>query len=201
MKYNYFIFGLGALIPSTLASQEDLLGPDFQPPTNVAAEMAIVSATDTVKTLLESMFLTGNTPYGNMQANDTALSVNIVSLDSDTPVLDFHHTPHSLNISAGSTSKVDRNSVYRIGSVSKLFTVYALLVNNGRKYWDTPVPDLIPELRHANGQNDSIVEYAQWDDITVGALASQMGGIGRDCKSRMLKRVVKARLLTPTPLF
>jgi hypothetical protein len=32
------------------------------------------------------------------------------------------------------------------------------------------------------------VNAVQWDDVTLGALASQMSGIGRDCK--LLKLVI-----------
>lgn len=169
-----------ALTPLALAAEPDLLGPAFEPPTKLIAEKAIISTVANVTQLLQSMFLTGKTPYGNMVGNDTALSVQVASLDGAAPLVDFHYTPASLNVSAGSTAKVDADSVYRIGSLSKLYTVYTLLANNGRQYWDTPVAELIPELKAQ--RNGSVIEQSQWSEITVGALASQMGGVSSDCK-------------------
>ena len=37
--------------------------------------------------------------------------------------------------------------MYRIASISKLLTVYTLLLEIGDKYWDRAITDFIPELR------------------------------------------------------
>jgi CubicO group peptidase (beta-lactamase class C family) len=98
-----------------------------------------------------------------------------ISQHDSSPILDFHHTSGSLNISAGSTSKITSDTVYRIGSVSKLFTVYALLLNNKIHHWNRPVTEYIPELKHAAQHpphNSTVIDWVQWDQVTVGALAS-----------------------------
>lgn len=179
MNLKTLLLSWTVLVPLALCTEPDVLGPAFEPPTNLATEKTILSTAANVTQLLQGMFLTGKTPYGNMVSNDTALSVQVVSLDSDRPLIDFHHTPGNLNVSAGSTAKVDADSVYRIASISKLFTVYTLLVNKGRQYWDTPVADLIHELKAQHG--GSVIEQSQWNEVTVGALASQMGGVSADC--------------------
>ncbi|EEU33368.1 uncharacterized protein NECHADRAFT_74388 [Fusarium vanettenii 77-13-4] len=74
----------------------------------------------------------------------------------------------------------DADSVYRIGSISKLFTAYMLLVNYGWEYWDKLVIDFIPELRgHSKSMND-VIDSVDWDEVTIGSLASYLSGIGRD---------------------
>lgn len=77
-------------------------------------------------------------------------------------------------------------SLYRIGSISKLFTVYTLLVNYGWEHWDDNITKYLPELQGAaNLDDDTSVAHADWSKITVGGLASQLSGIGRDCEFRM----------------
>lgn len=66
---------------------------------------------------------------------------------------------------------MDGDSIYRIASTTKLFTVYLLLLKVGDGIFNDPVPKYLPEL--AGIQN--------WDEITVGALAGYMGGIVSEC--------------------
>ena len=74
-------------------------------------------------------------------------------------------------------------SLYRIGSISKLFTVYTLLVNYGWEHWDDSITKYLPELQGAaNLEADTSVAHADWSKVTVGDLASQLSGIGRDCE-------------------
>ena len=74
--------------------------------------------------------------------------------------------------------------MYRIGSISKLFTVFALLVENGDANFNDPITKFVPELRDSwMVKQKGVVNAVQWKDVTLGALASQMSGIGRDCKS------------------
>ena len=42
---------------------------------------------------------------------------------------------------------MDGDTVYRIASISKLLTVYTLLLEIGDKYWGRAITDFIPELR------------------------------------------------------
>lgn len=175
---------LCVLSPTVISAEEQsILGPAFEKPTRIANETAFATIAESTNRILQDMFLTGKTPYGNLQGNDTALSVNMVSLDCSAPLFDYHFTPSTLNISAGSTSSVTADSIYRIGSISKLFTVYTLLVNGGRKIWDTPVTEFLSELKRFDHQNASAIDRVRWDTVTVGGIASQLGGIGRDSKS------------------
>lgn len=82
--------------------------------------------------------------------------------------------------------QVDGDTVFRLGSVSNFFTVLAFLAEAGGVYWNQPINRFIPELANFVGRTktknfDSVRETA-WDDITLGALASQVSGLGRDCK-------------------
>ena len=48
-------------------------------------------------------------------------------------IFDFDFTGPSLNASAGGTARVSVESVFRIGSISKLFTMYAFILHKGLK--------------------------------------------------------------------
>lgn len=42
---------------------------------------------------------------------------------------------------------MDGSSILHIGSISKLLTVYILLVEIEEAYWERPVMDFLPELK------------------------------------------------------
>ncbi|EHK49288.1 hypothetical protein TRIATDRAFT_174049, partial [Trichoderma atroviride IMI 206040] len=179
------LISLAALGSTALAkTDQKLLGPSFAPPSNILS--VIQEAVLDVINALNNATRTGESIFGSFNSSTTSFSLTAISQLDSSPILDFHHTSGSLNISAGSTLQITGETVYRIGSVSKLFTVYALLLNNGTRHWNRPVTDFIPELKHAaqHAPNDStIIDWIQWDQVTVGALASQLSGIGRDYAS------------------
>lgn len=73
------------------------------------------------------------------------------------------------------------DTLYRIGSVSKLLSVYAILVKAGMEIFDHPVTRYLPEL--AGNAGSDPLERISWEEVTVGALASQLAGTGgmREC--------------------
>ncbi|OAQ77943.1 penicillin-binding protein [Purpureocillium lilacinum] len=184
LSHMYPLAILAASASATAVFDQKLLGPAYPAPSNLAAASAIREAAASISSALKSALDSGHSPFGNFTGKATSLSLEAVSAidDGSSPILDFHYTAAELNTSAGSTSRVAADTVYRIGSVSKLFTVYALLLHGGAQYWDRPVTDFVPELRRAAALPgaDDAVERVQWRDVTVGALASQLSGIGRD---------------------
>lgn len=184
------LISLAALGSTALAkTDQKLLGPSFTPPSNILSSNVIQEAVLNVTNALNKAIRTGESIFGSFNSSTTSFSLTATSQLDSSPILDFHHTSGSLNISAGSTWKITSDTVYRIGSVSKLFTVYALLLNNGTRHWNRPVTDFIPELKHAAQHpphNSTVVDWVQWDQVTVSALASQLSGIGRDCLFTLL---------------
>ncbi|PCH06154.1 Beta-lactamase-related [Penicillium occitanis (nom. inval.)] len=121
--------------------------------------------------------------FGSFSANSSAISITALSTEDDgnSPFFDFHFSSPFLNQSAGSTGTVDNTSMYRIGSISKIFTVYTMLVNYGWEHWDEAITDYLPELEDAtNLSGDTSLTSVDWNKITIGDLASQLSGIGRD---------------------
>lgn len=183
---SHFVVALATLCSISFAQTDQVLqGAAFDPPSHLSTNKIIQTAISNITNSLREAIYTGTSRFGSFDSSTTSFSLTAVSQLDSSPIIDFHHTSGSLNVSAGSTSKVTGDSVYRIGSISKLFTVYALLLNNGTKYWNRPVTDFVPELRKAVPSSPykylSVIDAVQWDQVTVGALASQLSGIGRDC--------------------
>ncbi|KAI8657861.1 Beta-lactamase domain-containing protein [Fusarium keratoplasticum] len=146
------------------------LGPVLPAPTSPSTNNAVKTA---VKTLTEGLkALTGS-------FNNTAMSIGMVSLHEDEPILNLHHTP--ANLDARGVKEVDAHTVYRIGSVSKAFTVLAALKLSGVRM-DDPVTKYLPRLRKLGKQQDkkNSITVVDWDRISLQALASHMGGIPAD---------------------
>lgn len=165
-----------------------LLGPILQPPSGLLNSPNLRAVTANLCTSLIQAIHQGHSSFGDFTANSSSISITALSTqdDQNSPFFDFHFSSPFLNQSAGSTETVTNTSLYRIGSISKLFTVYTLLVNYGWEHWDDNITKYLPELQGAaNLDDDTSVAHADWSKITVGDLASQLSGIGRDCEFRM----------------
>ena len=75
--------------------------------------------------------------------------------------------------------------MFRIGSITKTMTVYALLVQD-KISLDIPITKMVPELLHAVDDDDddddellTLGRSVDWQHVTLRQLASQLGGIGR----------------------
>ncbi|OLN94119.1 Beta-lactamase-like protein-like protein 2 [Colletotrichum chlorophyti] len=109
--------------------------------------------------------------------NYTAISIGVKSIHEEEPLLDWHYTPPKAD--NRSTAKVNIDTVYRGGSITKLFTVIAALQNGSIKGSD-PVTKYIPQLKTEAVQNEGTLHFVPWDNITVEDLASHVSGLGGD---------------------
>jgi hypothetical protein len=167
-----------ALLPLASASGCPLPGADFPPPINLSNDSTITSALKNFTSILDSGFSANNSAHGPVDPSG-ANAVQIFSLESEFPLFEYYHDGSTLSPSGVQT--VDGDSIFRIGSVSKLVSVYMLLVEIGDKYWDTAITDIIPELRNRTNSSANPINFVKWADITLGALAGQVAGLPRDC--------------------
>ncbi|RTE83749.1 hypothetical protein BHE90_001776 [Fusarium euwallaceae] len=146
------------------------LGPVLPAPTSPSTSDAVKTAVEALTEGLKA--LTGS-------FNSTAMSIGMVSLHEDEPILDIHHTP--ANLDARGVKEVDVDTVYRIGSVSKAFTVLAALKLSDVSM-DDAVTKYLPQLRELGKQQDeqNNITVVDWDRVSLQALASHMGGIPAD---------------------
>ncbi|KAF5645138.1 beta-lactamase 3 [Fusarium sp. NRRL 52700] len=98
--------------------------------------------------------------------NNVSFSLAVVSADQDdpgVPVWEYHHLAPA---NTKGTKKLDRDSQYLIGSITKVFTDY-LLSKSGMDL-DAPVTKYLPGL---DGKSK-----IQWRDVTLRMLGSYLGG-------------------------
>ncbi|KAK1996400.1 beta-lactamase/transpeptidase-like protein [Colletotrichum falcatum] len=104
----------------------------------------------------------------------SAVSVGVKSALEDAPMVDFHFTPRDRD--PRGAQAVDGHTAYRLASVTKLFPVLAALQRGDAIGWEDPLAKFIPELRGGGG-GASALDYHDWEEITVEAAATHLGGI------------------------
>lgn len=115
--------------------------------------------------------------------NTTSFSIDVFSLNEVESLLTYHHSAPSLADSTEGVTEVDSDSIYRIGSISKAWTIYIWLLAAGDDAFNDPITDYVPELAEyasSHSATDDSLNIVDWSSITVGALASQLSGIARD---------------------
>ncbi|KAF2761208.1 beta-lactamase/transpeptidase-like protein [Pseudovirgaria hyperparasitica] len=162
-----------------------LPGAAFLPPKHLATDQNFKQLAVNLTKKLDRALNSGQSSYGPVQKDNTAYSVSVFAVDNPDLLSQWHHTPDMIKNSSFGVQTVDANSVYRIASVSKLVTVYALLASIGDQYWHRPVTDFVPELQqHVEEDTKSALEYVQWDQVTLSDLASEISGVTRDFIAR-----------------
>ncbi|KAF2015175.1 beta-lactamase/transpeptidase-like protein [Aaosphaeria arxii CBS 175.79] len=157
-----------------------LIGPEYPPPRHLATHPIWKRAIDNITNIFNYL---DSAPVSGV--DDFSYSFQIFSTNPGRPILwERYRTAPDLPDDTVGVKKVDGKTVYRLGSVSKLITVLAFLAEVGDYYWNMPITEFIPELKkYANRPTshsfDSVRETA-WEDVTIGALASQVSGLGRD---------------------
>ncbi|KAI5859265.1 beta-lactamase/transpeptidase-like protein [Durotheca rogersii] len=146
---------LGAVLPAPT-----------RPSAHVSVQAAVADVTNTLRNLTVGLDATG-------------ISIAVKSIHEADPLLELHHTPALLNTNG--TAAIDSQSVYRVGSISKIFAVLALLQQSHVR-WDDLITDYVPELLELRGETDEINDITTvcWNEVTLGSLASHMSGIGTD---------------------
>ena len=158
-----------------------LLGPVLPASSKPSASTAVKSARAQFPGILEAALATG------LPDNlTTSFSINVFSGFDDESLFNFHYSAPGLNGSLPS-GKLDNDTIYRIGSLSKLLTVYTFLDQAGFASLQDPITRWVPELAAAATNTTckpvgDEVDQTTWSDITIDALMSHMAGLPRDCK-------------------
>lgn len=151
----------------TAASICPILGPVFPAPHDLLSDTSFQDTLTAIQSSIDKAFVDGNTTHGSVNPNDT-YSIQIFSTASEGLLLDYHHRGSDV---LGNRT-IDGDSIYRIGSTSKLIAVYLLYIEGGEAIFSEKVTKYLPELAGA----------AYWDEITVGSLAGFLGDIVADRK-------------------
>ncbi|KAK3328771.1 beta-lactamase/transpeptidase-like protein [Apodospora peruviana] len=149
-------------------------GAEFPMPRNLADQPAWKAAMEK---------LSGTFDFVESTGQNYSFSVQVFSTNPGAPILfERFHTAQNLPKNTTGVKKVDADTVYRLGSVTKIFTVLTFLEEVGDKYFNHPITEFVPELAELNkrGDHKDQVREVDWDDITLLALMAQMSGIERD---------------------
>ncbi|KAK4942842.1 hypothetical protein LTR10_017418 [Elasticomyces elasticus] len=113
------------------------------------------------------------------QLNETAVSVGVRSTHETQPLLSFHYTPESFNTSG--THNVTGDTVYLVGSATKLYTALAILQLRGAGDLNLsdPVTKYVPRL-NSLPQNNNNLTTVDWSTVTIEALLDHLGGVPAD---------------------
>lgn len=165
--------------PITTYQKCPYAGQLFPPPTDAGNAPAILAAESALRAQLDDLTQSGD---GVVALNSTFFSIAIFSAadTDDGPIFNYHFAPPGMENATGGR-ELDNESVYRVGSVTKMLTVYALLAARGDRDFGRPITEFLPDLEQGADEEDGLARI-QWDDITVEALASQISGIPRDCE-------------------
>lgn len=161
------------------------LGPTYPSPKTPSKTKALGQALDVLNsTIIQSLSAKGSS-YGQLDPNATSFSMEIFSLREGPPLFSHHFSaPEFANATEG-VREVNSSTVYRLGSMSKLFSVYNFLIAAGDIHFNQPITKYVPELaqfaaQHQASLQTNDIDVVSWDEVTVGALASQMAGISRE---------------------
>jgi hypothetical protein len=160
-----------------------LIDKNYPIPSKIATSNYVAAAINSSPSQISSA-LNATTRYGQYESNTTAFSLQVYSIHDESPLFTYHYTPAALiDQRTVGVELVNSDTIYRLVSVSKLWTVFIYLIAGGDKSWNLPIIDYIPELAaiaQETGQVEGSPDHVDWTSVTIGALASQMAGIARD---------------------
>ncbi|KAL6252772.1 hypothetical protein RBB50_000491 [Rhinocladiella similis] len=171
-------FVLGACAQFNQKIDLAALGPVYQPAANHSYQ-AFATAKQQATDAINQLIATGNNTYGAFDNQGTSFSASVFDLTSNEYLFEFHFEAPGLNGSY-TKGKLSENTIYRTGSLGKLLTIYNWLVDIGDEVYLDPITKYVPELEAAAKSYKNPLLSTNWSEVTVGSLASQISGIGRD---------------------
>ncbi|KAG4432061.1 hypothetical protein IFR05_012456 [Cadophora sp. M221] len=160
---------------------ESFLGPVFPIPQNLPENPTIKTANQDFLTTITNALEAGSSIHGSFDNTSTAFSFEFYSTSTEEPLFQYHYTPPILAGVEQGVKTVDRDTIYRIGSITKLLTVYIFLITGGDVHFNERVTNYIPELLvgvDEDEMSEDFVHRVAWEEVTIGSLASHMAGVG-----------------------
>jgi hypothetical protein len=160
-----------------------LLGPFFPAPLIDPTSPALNKVAQSLNKILDDYIVAGDGRFGPITPNTTSFSLalfagsNYVPGPDDLPFFyEYHHAANDLD-----RRHLDKDSVFALGDLTQVFTVYAQLAALGDEVWSQSILDYVPELHNVSVVGSDAIRQVQWKDVTLGALAGHISGIARDC--------------------
>jgi CubicO group peptidase (beta-lactamase class C family) len=178
-------FVLVCLTSTVLA---DFLGPSYVPPVDLTSNHSLVALAweGLVANLTDILHDDQTRPSEHItpaQFQNITFSLGFFSLHDHAAAgsLQFHYTSPEVATAANGTHKVNGDSIYRIASVTKLFTVLTGLLELSTTDWERPLSDILAPLGdYVSSSGKPDVYTTPWNQVTLRALAAQIAGVPRD---------------------
>jgi CubicO group peptidase (beta-lactamase class C family) len=164
---------LAQIQPAQKTENCPLLGPVFPPATDLLSSKAIQAAVKSFPGVLEEAL-----GAGRLDNETTSFSINVFS--ANETLFEHHFAAPGLNGSLAA-GVLNNQTIYRVGSLSKLWSMYTFLLSAPGNQLDQPITKFVPELVNASSEN--LGDGSRWEDITIRSLAGHLSGLGRDCRS------------------
>jgi CubicO group peptidase (beta-lactamase class C family) len=184
MRVLHFALTLLPLcVPAVLGGH--LPGASYPAPRDIGSDASRVAATwkNLTATLDQTIKGDGLGKLASTLLKNTTFSMGMFSLhDQNALSLQYHHTARTTLNGTYGTKKVDADSIYRVASISKLITTYAGMIKLHDNDWNTPLAEIYPAFKQIvenTAEDFDAVQNIQWNRITVGDIAAQLGGIPR----------------------
>ncbi|KAM0228445.1 hypothetical protein ACHAP5_011940 [Fusarium lateritium] len=145
-----------------------LIGPSFLPNFDISKSEYISEAKDQLPSLIEKAF-----ESKVLNKTDLIFSVDVFSAATNDSLYSYYHVGDTYKDTL-TKGKLSQDTIFRTGSVSKMFTVYAIIAKAGMRVLSEPITVFLPELLGNSSSNP--IERIDWSEITVGALASHQAG-------------------------
>ncbi|KAI0867700.1 beta-lactamase/transpeptidase-like protein [Hypoxylon argillaceum] len=157
-----------------------LYGLGYPKPTNLFAYDGIRNAAAALDSVFDRYIDNAN----NTRSDQFSYSVEVFAASEEAPLWSHAWTATNLaTMNTTGTKAVDGDTVFRIGSLTKIFTLLTFLAEVGDASWNEPVAKFVPEiaaLAAAAGDTSHSLTSPDWGAITIGSLASQISGLTRD---------------------
>ncbi|CAG7933229.1 unnamed protein product [Penicillium olsonii] len=171
MMYSIWLLLL-ASVNAQQATACPLFGPAFPAPTALSTDETFLSATKELTSKLNEAIENGDLP-------SVSFALQIFTGQEPDSAFSFYHTDDLIKSGAVGVNEVDGNSIFRIGSISKLWTMFLYMTFGGIRHFHEPVSKYIPEIRanQSSSQSANALDHVKWEDVTIGELASHQAGI------------------------
>lgn len=150
-----------------------LLGPALYKNFDLSNSSAFANATAAFPSVIDSLF--------NSSVVDSSLVsfvIDIYSTHTNKSLYTYTHKATAPALNESFPLQINDGTIFRVGSVSKLYTVYALLAHaKTLNVFDLPVTNFLPELA-GNAPGNATHPAIVWENVTIGALASHQAGVG-----------------------
>lgn len=150
-------------VPVVCAKSCPPLGPVLPAPKAPSKSDLVNGVAEALKAQLDQML--------EASINTSGISIAMESIHEQNNIFSYHFTPPVL--SGIGTAHIDEDTIYRVGSVSKLFTAVSTLQLDIDL--EASVLEFLPELGGDSDGND--IENIKWEDITVRSLMSHLSGL------------------------